>query len=93
MAVMVHSRGSGWSPELYQATFDRAIPDTANPPAGLLAHFATPAGNGEWQVIDVWDSEEAFRHFLEKTVLPVAKELGAPPFDSAAFEIYNYLIP
>ncbi|MBO0655130.1 hypothetical protein J1792_20810 [Streptomyces triculaminicus] len=93
MAVMVHSRGAGWNPELYQATIDKAIPDRTNPPAGLLAHVATPAGEGEWQVVDVWESEEAFRAFLEKIVIPAAMELGAPPFDSTVFEVYNYLIP
>ncbi|MFK8906968.1 hypothetical protein [Streptomyces sp. YS-3] len=44
------------------------------PVAGLVSHAAAPMPNG-WLVVDVWESEEAFREF-GKTVLPVLEELG-----------------
>ncbi|EKX66438.1 hypothetical protein Sipo8835_27725 [Streptomyces ipomoeae] len=93
MAVLVHSEGADWNQELYQATFDRVIPDRSDPPAGLIAHFAGPVEQGGWQVVDVWESEEAFRRFMEEAVLPAAKDLGAPPFDSHLGEVRNSLIP
>ena len=92
MAVLVVNRGAEWTQELYQATFDRAIPDRANPPAGLIAHFGAPADGGGWQVIDAWESEEAFRRFLQESVIPAAQALGAPPFDSQVVELYNSLV-
>ena len=93
MAVLVHNVAADWTQDLYQATFDRAIPDRANPPAGLIAHFAGPLKTGGWQVIDVWESEDAFRRFLDGSVIPAAKDLGAPPFDSTVVELHNSLIP
>ncbi|MEU1890317.1 hypothetical protein [Streptomyces pristinaespiralis] len=93
MAVLVVNQAPDWNQELYQATLDRAIPDPSNPPAGLIAHFAAPGAEGGWQVIDVWESEDALRRFLEGAVMPAAKELGAPPFDTKVVEIYNSLIP
>lgn len=52
------------------------------PVPGLLAHIAGQGANG-WRVVDVWESEEAFRRFGEK-LLPVMKEAGI----QAAPEIY-----
>ncbi|MBT2504742.1 hypothetical protein J7I98_02280 [Streptomyces sp. ISL-98] len=93
MAILVVNQGADWTKELYQATFDRAIPDRAYPPSGLIAHFAAPGEAGGWQVIDVWESEDAFRRFLEGTVKPAAQALGAPPFESKVVEVYNSLMP
>lgn len=93
MAVLVVNQGAEWTQELYQAAFDRAIPDRTNPPAGLVAHFGAPGEGGGWQVIDVWESEEQFRRFLEESVIPAAKAIGAPPFDTQVVELYNSLIP
>ncbi|MGI5375767.1 hypothetical protein ACQEV2_16245 [Streptomyces sp. CA-251387] len=93
MAVLVVNQSAEWTEELYQATFDRVIPDRTSPPAGMVAHYAAPREGGGWQVIDVWESEEDFRRFLEGSVVPAAKELGAPPFESHVTELYNSLVP
>ena len=92
MAVLVHHQGADWNAELYDATFDKVIPDRSNPPAGLIAHFGAARDEGGWQVVDVWESEEAFKAFLDNTVIPAAQELGAPPFDSKVVELHNSLI-
>ena len=44
------------------------------PVAGLLAHVAGQGAKG-FRVVDVWESEEAFRRFGEK-LMPVLKALG-----------------
>ena len=44
------------------------------PVPGLLVHAAGQGTNG-WRVVDVWESEAAFRKFGEK-LLPVLKEVG-----------------
>jgi hypothetical protein len=93
MTVLVHNQAADWDQTLYEQTFDRVIPDRTNPPTGLIAHFATPREAGGWQVVDVWESEAAFRRFLEESIIPAAKELGAPPFDTTIVEVRNSLIP
>lgn len=44
------------------------------PVPGLLVHAAGQGPNG-FRVVDVWESEEAFRRFGEKLV-PILKEIG-----------------
>ncbi len=44
------------------------------PTAGLLAHIAGPAEGG-FRVVDVWESEEAFRRFGE-ALMPILQEIG-----------------
>jgi hypothetical protein len=41
---------------------------------GLLVHVAGQSPNG-FRVVDVWQSEQAFRQFGEK-LLPILKEVG-----------------
>jgi hypothetical protein len=44
------------------------------PVEGLLAHIAGAADSG-FRVVDVWESEDAFRRFGE-TLMPILQELG-----------------
>jgi hypothetical protein len=44
------------------------------PTAGLLAHISGQGQQG-FRVVDVWESEEAFRRFGE-TLMPILQELG-----------------
>lgn len=44
------------------------------PVPGLLAHAAGQGPNG-FRVVDVWESEDAFRRFGE-TLLPILKQIG-----------------
>lgn len=93
MAVLAHHQGADWTQDLYQATFDRVIPDRSKPPAGLLVHLAAPREEGGWQVVEVWESEDACRRFVEEAVIPAAQDLGAPRFDSKFVEVSNSLMP
>lgn len=44
------------------------------PVPGLLAHIAGQGPNG-FRVVDVWESDDAFRRFGE-TLIPILQELG-----------------
>lgn len=44
------------------------------PVAGLLVHVAGEGRNG-FRVVDVWESEEAFRRFGEK-LMPILQAIG-----------------
>jgi hypothetical protein len=45
------------------------------PVEGLLAHISGQGKDG-FRVVDVWESEDAFRRFGE-TLIPILKEIGA----------------
>ena len=58
------------------------------PVEGLLVHTAGPTDSG-WRVVDVWESEEAFRAFGD-VLVPVLQEVGlggAPD----VFELHNFV--
>ena len=50
---------------------------TADQTAGGILHVADPSPNGGWRVIEVWESAEDARRFLE--------ELLEPAFDAVGF--------
>jgi hypothetical protein len=73
------------SPTLTQAKYEESVKRLTNgrnklespadwPVAGLLVHVAGQAPNG-FRVLDVWQSEEAFRKFGE-TLLPILQAIG-----------------
>ena len=53
---------------------DRAESSSDWPVEGLVAHIAGDTGSG-FRVVDVWESEEAFRRFGE-ALAPVLKAIG-----------------
>jgi hypothetical protein len=73
------------SPSLTQDTYEKSIKMLTNgkarvespadwPVAGLLVHAAGQGAKG-FRVVDVWESEEAFRRFGEK-LRPIMEALG-----------------
>ena len=62
-------------------------------PPGLILHTAAEKGGGI-QVIDVWESEDAYRRFEQEVLFPAMGRAGLqppegepPPLDT--FEIHN----
>lgn len=57
-------------------------------PPGLLAHVAGPTDEG-WRVVNVWESEEAFRRFQSERLIRAAglaaQEDGFDPGKAAGF--------
>ena len=73
------------SPSLTQEKYEESVrkltdgKDRLESPAdwpveGLLVHVAGPGQNG-FRVVDVWESEDAFRRFGER-LMPVLEEIG-----------------
>lgn len=47
-------------------------------PAGGILHVAGPSPNGGWRVIEVWDSEDDAKRFVNERLLPAFRAVGAP---------------
>ena len=81
MPVVAISEGPGFTQEKYEEAVRRLsggksrMESPADWPAeGLLVHIAGQ-GESSFRVVDVWESEEAFRRFGE-SLIPVLQELG-----------------
>lgn len=44
-------------------------------PRGLISHVGFEKPNGNWMVVDVWESPEAFAEF-GNTLMPIFQKLG-----------------
>lgn len=47
-------------------------------PAGGIFHLAGPSPNGGWRVIELWESEEDAKRFVQERLLPTLEAVGAP---------------
>lgn len=83
MAIAVISDAPNVGAEQFQAV-QQQLNLTANPPQGGLALLAGPwAGN--WRVLNVWESQEAWETFLRDRLEPAFQQLGFP---IPAFQIW-----
>jgi hypothetical protein len=62
-------------------------------PAGGIFHAAGPSPNGGWRVIEVWETEEDAKRFIEERLRPALEAVGAsaaaaqPQF----WPVHNYM--
>jgi hypothetical protein len=80
MPIAVLHEAPGGTKEQYDQVADRLSDGKGlNSPGdwpvdGLISHIAGPIEGG-WRVVDVWESEEAFRRFGE-VLVPMLQEAG-----------------
>jgi hypothetical protein len=81
MPVVAVFQGPTFNQQNYEETVRRVTGGKSSldspadwPVEGLLVHVSGQSGSG-FRVVDVWESEEAFRRFGE-TLLPILQELG-----------------
>ena len=80
MPIVAVFQSPGLTQQVYQqvcrrlAGKDRMESASDWPVAGVLTHIAGQGAQG-FRVIDVWESEEAFRRFGEK-LIPILQEIG-----------------
>lgn len=94
MAIAVFNQSSEWNAELYDQTVEKVSggPITSeNKPDGLMSHLAAPGADGGFQVVEVWESEEAWNTFLNEQLIPAVQEIGAPPFDTKILPVHAVL--
>lgn len=74
MAVALFMRWPGVTSGQYDSIMSRLELD-ASPAAGEILHVAAATEDG-LEVCEVWQTEQAARGFLERRLLPIAKEIG-----------------
>jgi hypothetical protein len=61
-------------------------------PAGGIFHLAGSSPSGGWRVIEVWESEEDAKRFVEERLLPAFQAVGASVPPAPQFwPVHNYL--
>jgi heme-degrading monooxygenase HmoA len=72
--------------------YDRLNGEIAQDPEGLILHTASEK-DGKMRVIDVWESEDAYRRFENETLFPAMERAGleAPdgPPELDSFQVHS----
>ena len=89
MALGFYFTPSSFTPALYDDALSRLEAAGAGAPVGRLYHVALET-DGQIQVFDVWDSQEAFEAFGE-TLLPIMEALGADPGQPQVSTVHNII--
>ena len=76
MAVAMVVDNPHGSQEIYERTRELIGLDR---PAGGTCHRAGPRPEGGWRVIEVFDTEQDARRFIQERVAPAMEAVGAEP--------------
>lgn len=76
MAFAMFMRWPGITSDQYDSVMTQLDLD-GNPAAGAVLHVAALTEDG-LEVCDVWQTEQAFRGFVEQRLMPIARELELP---------------
>ena len=90
MAILAMAEIPGGTHEMYDTVNDLMGTTPDNPPAGLIHHLALDTDDG-MMVIDVWESADAFKSFIETNV-DKFQAAGIPPFEPTILPVHNMLI-
>ena len=77
--VVVIFNAPGFTAKHFDHTWDELRAAGQGNPKGLISHVGFPKGDG-WMVVDVWESEQAFKEF-GNTLMPILQKIGVqvPP--------------
>jgi hypothetical protein len=89
MALGFYFTPTSFTTEAYDEVIQRLAAAGAGAPAGRLHHTAMEA-DGQIQVFDVWESQEAFEAF-GATLVPIMTELGADPGQPMVLPVHNII--
>jgi hypothetical protein len=87
MAIGIYFEDSKFSTDQYDAAIVQLQAAGAGAPQGRLYHVALE-NDGEINVFDVWESQEAFDAF-GVTLMPILQGLGADPGKPVTTHVYN----
>jgi hypothetical protein len=89
MALGLYFTPSAFTKDKYDQALRKLDEAGAGAPEGRSYHVALET-NGEIQVFDVWDSQEAFDAFGQ-TLVPILSELGVDPGEPMVSPVYNVI--
>ena len=69
--------------------YDRLNSEIAEDPEGLILHTAAEHGGG-MRIIDVWESEEAYRRFEQEILTPAMGRAGLQPPEGEPPQLDSY---
>jgi hypothetical protein len=89
MALGFYFTPSGFTQDRYDEAVGKLEAAGAGAPEGRSYHVALES-NGEIQVFDIWESQEAFEAF-GATLVPIMTELGADPGEPMVARVHNVI--
>ena len=89
MALGFYFTPSGFTQDKYDEAVSKLEAAGAGAPEGRSYHVALET-NGEIQVFDIWESQEAFEAF-GATLIPIMTELGADPGEPMVARVHNVI--
>jgi len=89
MALGIYFVHEGFTPEKYESAIKQLAAAGAGAPRGRTFHVALEA-NGEVQVFDIWESQEAFDAF-GPTLMPILTELGVGLKEPMVAQVHNVI--
>jgi hypothetical protein len=89
MALGMYFTSDSFTPEQYDEAISRLEAAGAGAPAGRTYHVAL-ASDGQIQVFDVWESEEAFQAF-GATLMPILTDVGVDPGTPMVSPVHNII--
>jgi hypothetical protein len=90
MALGFYITAKGFTQERYDTTTVQLEEAGAGAPAGRISHVALET-DGEIQVFDIWESQEAFEAF-GSTLLPIMSGLGVDPGAPMVAPVRNVIV-
>jgi hypothetical protein len=89
MAIGIYFTGGQFSPAQYDQAIRRLEDAGAGAPEGRTFHVALET-NGEINVFDIWESQEAFDAF-GATLIPILTELEVNPGTPMVATVHNVI--
>jgi hypothetical protein len=89
MALGFYFQPSGFTQDKYDEAISKLEAAGAGAPEGRSYHVALET-NGEIQVFDVWESQEAFEAF-GATLMPIMASVGADPGEPMVSRVHNLI--
>ena len=89
MAIGIYITNTGFTVDVYGEAVSQLEAAGAGAPEGRSYHVALET-NGEIQVFDIWESQEAFEAF-GATLVPIMTGLGADPGEPMVARVHNVI--
>ena len=88
MAITAHFRHTGFTPEKYDEAIHRLDAAGHGAPVGRLEHVAFEV-DGEIEVFDIWESQEALEAWGPEGFVPILLDLGVELHPPTIHPVHN----